>query len=250
MPWRRLADALRSRPRDEDTGSGGDGDSGSELDHLIPPEITNDPFAELIEEIAATDGVAEILEIGSSAGEGSTASWVRGALRNPVRPRLHCIEVSVERHAALVDRWGDHDFVVCHHASSVPLERFPSEEEVARFYRETPSRLHDFDLETVLGWLRQDLDYLREHGLSSPGIADIRSRYGIDTFDAVLIDGSEFAGRAELDEVYGARFLLLDDTETFKNWESSRRLHADPRYRLVAADRGARNGFAVFERVD
>ena len=65
----------------------------------------------------------------------------------------------------------------------------------------------------------------------------------------MLIDGSEFAGPAELDDVYGARFLLLDDTETFKNWENSRRLRADPEYRLVYADSETRNGFAVFERV-
>ena len=102
---------------------------------------------------------------------------------------------------------------------------------------------------TVLGWLRQDVDYLRDNGLSSPGIAQLEERYGIETFDAVLIDGSEFAGRAELAEVYGVRFLLLDDTETLKNWESSRRLQADPGYRVILADPQVRNGFAVFERV-
>jgi hypothetical protein len=162
---------------------------------------------------------------------------------------LHCIEVSVERHTALVERWGGQEFVLCHHASSIPVERFPSAEEIEQFYRDVPSRLRDFDLATVLGWLQQDLDYLHVHGLSSPGIAQIKDRYSIDTFDAVLIDGSEFAGRAELDEVYGARFLLLDDTETFKNWENSRRLQADPEYRLICADPETRNGFAVFERV-
>jgi hypothetical protein len=222
---------------------------GSQLDHLIPAEIAGDAFSDIIEEIGATEGVHHILEIGSSAGEGSTAAWVRGALRNAVRPRLHCIEVSAERHAALVERWGAQEFVECHLTSSIPIERFPSAEEVERFYHDVPSRLRDFDLPTVLGWLRQDLDYLRDHGLSSAGIAQIKDRYSIETLDAVLIDGSEFAGHAELDEVYGARFLLLDDTETFKNWENSRRLQADPRYRLIYADPHTRNGFAVFERV-
>ena len=69
-----------------------------------------------------------------------------------------------------------------------------------------------------------------------------------ETFDAVPIDGSEFAGRAELEEVYCARFLLLDDTETFKNSENSRSLQADPAYRLIHADAETRNAFAVFER--
>jgi hypothetical protein len=221
----------------------------SQLDHLIPAEIADDAFSAIIEEIASTAGVGEILEIGSSAGEGSTAAWVRGALRNPVRPRLHCIEVSAERHAALVQRWGAEECVLCHHVSSIPIERFPSAAEVERFYEDVPSRLRDFDLATVLGWLGQDIDYLRDHGLSTSGIAEIKAQHAVDTFDAVLIDGSEFAGPAELDEVYGARFLLLDDTETFKNWENSRRLQADASYRVLCADPATRNGFAVFERV-
>ena len=130
------------------------------------------------------------------------------------------------------------------------MERFPSASEVEEFYRDVPSRLRDFELETVLGWLQQDIDYLRDHALSSPGIAHIRESRGIDRFDAVLIDGSEFTGRAELEEVFGAKFLLLDDTETFKNWANARKLDADPGYRLVRADPSVRNGFAVFERVD
>jgi hypothetical protein len=220
------------------------------LEHLIPAEITDDAFAQVIEDVASTDGVHEILEIGSSAGDGSTAAWVRGALRNPVRPRLHCIEVSIERHAALMQRWSDQPFVHCYNVSSVPVERFPTVGEVEDFYRNVPSRLRDFELETVLGWLQQDIDYLVDHGLSSSGIAHIKESQGIDTFDAVLIDGSEFSGDAELEEVFGARFLLLDDTETFKNWANARRLGADPSYRLLRADSSVRNGFAVFERVD
>jgi hypothetical protein len=131
----------------------------------------------------------------------------------------------------------------------VPLERFPAPAEVERFFREMPDRLNPYDLETVLGWLQQDVDYLRDHELSSPGIAQVKAQNDIAAFDAVLIDGSEFSGQAELDEVYGARFLLLDDTETFKNFENSRRLAADPAYRLVRADPTTRNGFAVYERV-
>jgi hypothetical protein len=222
---------------------------GTTLDELIPPEIANDALAAVIEEIGGTAGVREILEIGSSTGEGSTAAWVRGALRNPQQPRLHCLEVSVERYAALVERWREYDFVHCYHLSSVPVDSFPSPADVEHFFRDKPERLNQYDLETVLRWLQQDVDYLREHELSSAGIAQVKAWHGIDVFDAVLIDGSEFTGRAELDEIYGARFLLLDDTETFKNLDNKRRLEADPAYRLVRADPATRNGFAVYERV-
>jgi hypothetical protein len=223
--------------------------SGSPLDSLIAPEITGDRFHRAIMDVAAKPGIHQILEIGSSSGEGSTEAWVAGALRNPVRPQLHCIEVSETRFDALVERWREYDFVCCHHVSSVPVESFPDAATVEAFYRGTRSKLRRTPLEEVLDWLRHDLDYVREHGLSRPGIREIREQHRIDTFDAVLIDGSEFTGRAELDEVYGAGFLLLDDTQTYKNYGNARRLEADPCYRLVLASRRTRNGFAVFQRV-
>lgn len=221
---------------------------GSQLDRLIAPEIRRDRFARVIEEVAATDGVRHILEIGASAGEGSTEAWVRGALRNPHRPTLHCIEVSIPRYAALVERWRDAGFVRCYNVSSVPAEAFPTEQEVEAFYRSVRSKLRHVRLEKVLGWLRQDVAYLREHGLSADGIGRIKAENGVDVFDAVLIDGSEFTGKPELDAVYGARFVLLDDTRSFKNWENFERLSADPAYRLVTKSRWTRNGFAVFTR--
>lgn len=248
MAWKRVGRPIRARLARVSREPASETGLGPALDELIQPQIVDDAFAEIIEEIGATAGVREILEIGSSTGEGSTAAWVRGALRNPERPRLHCLEVSDERYAALVERWREHEFVHCYRLSSVPLELFPTPADVERFYRDVPSRLRESDLETVLGWLQQDVDYVREHGLSSPGIVQVKAQHGIEAFDAVLIDGSEFIGRAELDEVYGARFLLLDDTEAFKNWDNVRRLEADPAYRLVRADPGTRNGFAVFER--
>ena len=73
----------------------------SALDQLIRPEIKNDRFYRLIAKVAATDGVYQILEIGSAAGDGSTEAFVLGALRNRLRPVLHCLEISRVRFAAL-----------------------------------------------------------------------------------------------------------------------------------------------------
>jgi hypothetical protein len=69
-------------------------------------------------------------------------------------------------------------------------------------------------------------------------------------FDAVLIDGSQFTGSLELDDTYGARFLMLDDTSTFKNFTNYQRLRADPQYRLVGENPSLRNGYAIFERIE
>jgi len=58
--------------------------------------------------------------------------------------------------------------------------------------RSPASRLRDFDLETVPRLAAAGVDYLRESLAVVAGIAEIKERPGIDTFDAVLIDGSEF----------------------------------------------------------
>ena len=220
------------------------------LDRLIAPQISNERFYRTIRQVAATDGVRTVLEIGASSGGGSTEALVAGALANPGGPpQIHSIEVSRARFEALLERYRSYPFFHGHNVSSVPAASFPSEDAVERFYREVRSKLRNNRLSKVLGWLRQDLAYLAEHAeLDAPGIRRIREQSGIEVFDAVLIDGSEFTGVPELREVYGARFLLLDDTRTFKNWENARRLRADPAYRRVCSSYWTRNGWAVFER--
>ena len=133
--------------------------------------------------------------------------------------------------------------------SSVPLELFAGVADIDEFRARAWTRFRFISRRTVLQWLQQDIDYITRHGLSTHGIRRIREEQGIDVFDVVLIDGSEFTGRAELAEVHGARFLLLDDTRSFKTYDNYRRLRADPTYRLVTQSRWLRNGFAIFERV-
>ena len=96
--------------------------------------------------------------------------------------------------------------------------------------------------------LRQDLRYLRRLGPSRNGIQMIKEQNAIDRFGMVLIDGSEFTGEAELAEVYGADYILLDDIGTFKNMAGFERLRDDPEYRMTASNPDLRNGYAVFER--
>jgi hypothetical protein len=223
----------------------------SDLDRLLSPQIGNGRFYRAIRSAAARPDVRTVLEIGASSGGGSTEALVAGALANPAGPpQLHSIEVSQARFAALVERWRDYPFLHPHHVSSVPASAFPSEEEVARFHREVRSKLRNNRLPKVLSWLRQDLAYLADHPeLDAPGIRRIREQHGIDRFDAVLIDGSEFTGQAELAEVYGARLLLLDDTRSYKNWANERRLRRDRAYRRIGSSWWTRNGWAAFERV-
>jgi hypothetical protein len=221
------------------------------LDTLLPPQVKNDSFYRAIIKVAATPGVHAILEIGASSGGGSTEALVKGALQNPDgRPAIHSIEVSKARIGAFNDRWKDYTFVRGYNISSVPASSFPTRDDVTLFYREVRSKLRNVRLERVLGWLQQDLDYLAAHpDLDAHGIRRIKEQAGVAVFDAVLIDGSEFTGRADMEDVYGARFLMLDDTRSYKNWENLARLERDPLYRRVKKSRWTRNGWAIFERV-
>jgi hypothetical protein len=217
-------------------------------DQLIPPEVYHDGLYRLIESVARRKDVRTILEIGSSSGEGSTAAFVNGMKRNPNRPMLFCTEISRVRFAALQKRYCGRGDVQCYNVSTVSPEDFPTEAEVAAFYRNSCTALNRYPLDQVLEWLRQDLDYITKSQVEARGIQLIKEQHGISHFDVVLIDGSAFTGFAELDEVYGSRIILLDDINDIKNLQSYRRLASDPQYQLMEANWNLRNGYAAFKR--
>jgi len=220
------------------------------MDQPIPPEIRNDGLAARIEEIAATPGVRVIVEDGSSSGDGSTQAFITGALRNPEPPRLHCFEPSEARFAQLRERHGHHTFVQLHQCSSVRSSRFASEAEISEFCRGFRPWLKRRSKRRYMEWLQRDLEYIRDSPQDRDGVRHVRERHAPDGFDAALIDGSEFTGRAVLEDVYGARFILLDDVRSFKNHGNYRRLLADSSYQLIERALRVRNGYAVFRRKD
>lgn len=220
------------------------------LESIIPAEIKNDYFYWSIYDLASTEDVKTILEIGSSNGEGSTEAFVTGINNNPNQPTLFCMEVSKERFAILKSHYSNNLSVICYNVSSVPVESFPSEEEVIDFYNNVPTSLTNIPLDVVLSWLKRDIAYVKKSGVCQNGIEIIKAEHNLEDFDMVLIDGSEFLGKPELELVYGARFILLDDIRAYKNYDNYTRLLADPNYELLKEDRQLRNGFAIFKKVE
>jgi glycosyltransferase involved in cell wall biosynthesis len=224
--------------------------SNSELNRLIPPEIKNDDFYAIIQKIAREADIKTVLEIGSSSGGGSTEAFVTGLRDNPNHPTLYCMEVSQPRFAALSSRYQNDDFVKCYNISSVGVDKFPDRQQVSDFYYNIPDhKLKFYPAEQVLGWLRQDIDYVSKSGFSGDGIAKIKQENKIKYFDLVLIDGSEFTGSAELAEVYGAKYILLDDINTYKNYDSHRQLLTDSNYQLLVENTSLRNGYSIFQKI-
>ncbi|MEH2253605.1 class I SAM-dependent methyltransferase [Nostoc sp.] len=219
----------------------------SELNRLIPPEIKNDEFYAAIQRIAKEEDIKTVLEIGSSSGEGSTEAFVTGLRENPNKPTLFCMEISKNRFAELKNKYKNECFVKCYNISSVCVKSFPDEKEITDFCKNYHTNLNLYPLERVLGWLQQDIDYVNNSGVSDNGIQKIKHENNIDYFDLVLIDGSEFTGQAELNEVYGAKYICLDDINTFKNYQNFNRLLSDASYILIISNKNTRNGYAIFQ---
>ncbi|NJK38937.1 MAG: FkbM family methyltransferase [Oscillatoriales cyanobacterium RM2_1_1] len=222
--------------------------TNSDLDRLIPPEIKGDAFYKAIQKIAREENIKTVLEIGSSSGGGSTEAFVLGLRDNPHRPTLYCMEVSKSRFAELQRTYAADEFVKCYNTSSISLEKFPSQAEVIAFYQNQVTGLNHYPLDTVLDWLQKDIEYVQNSGVEDNGIRKIKQENDIKTFDVALIDGSEFTGTAELEEVYGAKFILLDDINTFKNSKNYQKLIHDPGYDLLENSVELRNGYAIFRR--
>ena len=218
-----------------------------ELDTIIAPEINKDEFYYTIQRLARDKNIKTVLEIGSSAGAGSTEAFVTGLRKNPNKPTLFCIEMSRPRFAELQKRYIRDSFVRCYNVSSVSSNRFLTKEDIIQFYDTTKTALNNYPINTVLEWLRQDIEYLKNSGLPDDGIRRIKRENSITNFDMVLVDGSAFTAAAELDEVYGANFILLDDINDIKNYKNFKRLSADPNYLLVSDNWKTRNGFAIFK---
>jgi hypothetical protein len=218
------------------------------IGHLIPPEIINDPFSDLIYSLSSDEELSTILEIGSSSGTGSTAAFIRGLKVRDAEVKLFCIEIIAERFEALCDNVKQYSFIECFNMSTAKAEEFPSAHEVINFYNTVDSPLKQYPLEEVLRWRQQDIDYINSAQIEKDAIRHIKALYHIVDFDMVLIDGSEFTGNVEFSKIDGSKIILLDDVRTFKCYEVRRRLLERDDYALIADEPLVRNGFSAFRK--
>ena len=213
---------------------------------IIPPVIVDDGLADWLARLCETERLANVLEIGSSSGEGRTAAIVARLAENAERPRLFCLEMDRSRYQALARRFADRDFVVCYRASSVPPEFFLSEADVARLFAEVGADPGQDGLRTALQRRAKQLAYIAEDVAVTDGIDRIKRDFGIEKFDLVVMTGSQFTGREDLKRVHGARWILLDDTNTLNTYAVWSSLKSDPDYELVHEIRGRKHGFSIF----
>ena len=221
----------------------------SDLDSVIAPEIHGDKFYTSLSILAQKEEIINVLEIGSSSGQGSTQALVEGikAKTKIDSAALFAIEISEQRHRELAKYYADIPFVHCYHGSSVSKNEFPTAGQVEYFYDNTSCGIQKYSKQEVLRWLAQDIEYLTVHAHGEADcITKIKRNHDIDYFDLVLIDGSEFTGMAELNKVMGAKYIALDDTNTYKCFEARKALIEHPCYEMVEDDQTLRNGYSIF----
>ena len=181
-----------------------------------------DEFFSTIQKLAREEDIKSVILIGASAGEGSTEAILAGIQENknsaknsPNRSTVFCLNITKPRFVKLQKRYVNNSFVSCYNISSVSTEH-------------------------LVDTLKDDINKIKQGNK-------------IDYFDMVLIDSSEFIGIAELDlldEVYGARFILLDDINTFENYKNHQRLLANLKYLLVNDNPSLRRGYAIFQKAN
>lgn len=80
-------------------------------------------------------------------------------------------------------------------------------------------------------------------------IEDIKRENKIDCFDIILIDASQLTHATEYKEIYGARFIVLDDINLLENHKQYRKLVEDNKYMIVAQNYFYQNGYAIFKKI-
>lgn len=225
---------------------------------IIPPEINHDHFYySIIRTLAGDSSIRNVIEIGASSGEGSTEALITGYLENKKRfqkepgytsPQIYSIEVCKERYERLESRYKHIQDFHPYNVSSISIEEFPPKETITTFYNTTRTNLNQYPLPLVMSWYDKDLEYISANNIVQNGIELIKKNHNIPVFDIALIDGSEFTGTCELEHLWGAKYIMLDDINAFKNYHTHQKLKASPEYRCITEDIRTRNGFSIFKR--
>ncbi len=212
-------------------------------DILFPANIPQELFY-AIQRLLYQENIETILDIGAGDGTGSTRAAVE-TLDGRQR-KIFCIEPDTAKCEQIRRLYSDRVTVYC--GSSVALDQYITEAALTSFYSSQPSILNYYPLDTIIQWYRDERAALTEKNFSNSCIEEIRHARGIEFFDMAILDGSLFTGQADLNAVYGARFLALNHVRSIKNFSNMLRLLADPNYQVIELNYQTGCGHAVFRR--
>lgn len=207
-------------------------------------------FSEVLYELARE--ARGILEVGTWEGCGSSLILAKGIMdREPNVPKeagqLQTIEADQARAAAARQVLGGLGVVnVTTGAVSLTADIYPLH---SVMHGELPPAMRERDRSEYAQWWRGERGMVARRAASRP-VAELCASHAIDV---AVLDGGEFFGRSDLIEVVRhcdqLRYVALDDTMTFKNYLTRRKMLEDGSgWRLYKEDTHERHGWAVFKR--
>jgi len=215
-------------------------------------EITlQDEFGQQIYKTVRDNNYRINLEIGSWDGTGSTNCFYE-AMKDMELKFLFCIEFNSER---CVDFFKQphliQDWITLYCGSSITKEEFlpKSFDEIW----DSPYNKHKdigvYSKELVQTWYEEDIKNLNSLDYEGWITKILKSKQNY--FDAVLIDGGEFAGYSEYQLLKDkVKCFMLDDVhKAYKCNQIYEELRVDPDWVLVSENSEVRNGYAIFKRI-
>ena len=197
------------------------------------------------------DGIDRIIEIGPSAGQGSTRAIFDGVRSRTSSYELHLVEIDNLRCQLLRKKFRKNRNIHIHHASSVLEHDFPAWGKVEDFYVNVQTNLNRKSIDIVRKWYDSEINRIILLPASKKdAIRKILKSSTEKVFDLALIDGGEFTGLKEVQLLYGTRIFVLDDINSFKCFDAYCLLKNSSDYELYCENWNLRNGFAVFLKVN
>ena len=211
---------------------------------FINPHITaSEPLGKEIIKVLKKYKPDTILDVGASDGQGSTKVLAKNSSK--WKAQIHAIEYTESRYITLVDYFKNNDNVIPRLCAASP--EIMTDANIRKLHKDYPKWdvWRTFGLDGVIERLYNTQQKLSK--IESNGIEAIKKEYDIENFDLVILDGSPFSGRGELEAVYGSDIIVLDDINDIKNKGNYRRLSKSADYTLLTEDLRYRNGYAIFK---
>jgi hypothetical protein len=180
-------------------------------------EMKNDEFLREVRKLAREKTFRTALLMGAAKGEGITEAFLSGLIENENKPTAFCIGSLTSEFTRLQKAFANNERVNCYGIAVC------SEDELVGQLQITATKIK------------------KDHGLNG--------------FDMVLIDGSQFeqlTPSAQLrKELHSATHILLDDINSSYNHMNYHQLVRDPDFVTVDCNLGGlHDGYAIFENIE
>lgn len=206
-----------------------------------------DQFYNSLAQIIIEQEPKTILDIGASEGRGSTdvfKTYAKGA-------EIYAIELDPDRFASL-KAYHTSKNVHLFEGSSCPANELMSADGLGNYFAQNTG----WDCWRSVGytemkkWLKNTASDIKaiKTKYKKDLIPYIKKKHKIKTFDMVLVDGSPFTSKYEVEQIHGAKIIILDDVLDPKNNLNYKRLASGGDYWCIEVNKGYRNGYAIFQK--